>query len=45
MNFLVFDGKTGEGPSPISLHSQEYLLYPLKAQHGTYAVAWKMAVA
>ena len=40
--FLV---ETGEAPAPVSLHSESYLIYSLKVQNGTYAVAWKMAVA
>lgn len=37
--------ETGEAPSPISLHSQPYLLYPVKPRLGLYTIAWKQAVA
>jgi hypothetical protein len=32
-----------EGPSPIFLHSQAYLLYHVEPVDGTYPIAWKRA--
>ena len=36
-------GLVCEAPSPISLHSQAYLLYHVNPEDGTCAIAWKRA--